>query len=267
MQRKNTKIVIVSATSGIGFHLALSWAQLGHQITGTFRCNNADIGLLREQKVTMLECDLCEDASMSRFANQIDVWDVLVLCPGTMEPIGSFEQVNFSIWKKSIEVNLVSQLDLLHKLLPKRQKGFNHGPAVIFFAGGGTNSAPLNYSAYTASKIALIKMVELLDAEMSDTRFSIIGPGWVNTKIHQETLDAGQHAGLNYEITINKLARNNEMTPLNDIFECCNWIVNSPKKVVGGRNFSVVHDRWGSKELDNQLTQNPDMYKLRRYMN
>ena len=51
-------------------------------------------------------------------------------------------------------------------------------------------------------------MVELLDAEIIDTTFSILGPGWVKTKIHDSTLKAGNAAGKNYEKTIQMLENN-----------------------------------------------------------
>ena len=47
---------------------------------------------------------------------------------------------------------------------------------VIFFAGGGTNSATPAYSAQTLGKIALIKAVELLNDEIEDVKFFILGP-------------------------------------------------------------------------------------------
>ena len=138
--------------------------------------------------------------------------------------------------------------------------------SVIFFAGGGTNSAPVNFSAYTASKIALIKLCELLDAETEDCKFSIIGPGWVKTKIHQETLTA-EGAGEDAVQRTREHYSKGEWTSMLSIAECCEWIIQSSKSVVGGRNFSVVHDEWGEENLENTLSGNQDFYKLRRYGN
>ena len=58
---------------------------------------------------------------------------------------------------------------------------------ILFFAGGGTNNAVKYYSSYTLSKILLIKFAELLDYE-EKIDISILGPGWINTKIHEATL-------------------------------------------------------------------------------
>jgi len=188
------------------------------------------------------------------------------MCPATQHPVGAFLECDFDEWEESVKVNFTSHLRIIHGLLPSRHLNSALGPCVLFFAGGGTNSAPVNYSAYTISKIALIKMCELLDAEISDTRFVIVGPGWVRTKIHKSTLRAGIRAGTNYQRTIEKLARD-EFTSMELVLDCCDWLIDSPRELVSGRNFSVVFDKWGTKELEERLLQEPHMYKLRRYGN
>ena len=155
---------------------------------------------------------------------------------------------------------------ILHALLPVRKRDSAPGPLVLLFAGGGTNSATLNYSAYTVSKIALIKMCELLDAEIPDTRFSIVGPGWVKTKIHEATFAAGKQAGENFERTADKLA-SDECMPMEKVVEFCDWIMEAPREEIGGRNFSLAHDPWGEEELAAALRADRDMYKLRRFGN
>jgi NAD(P)-dependent dehydrogenase (short-subunit alcohol dehydrogenase family) len=180
-----------------------------------------------------------------------------------LEPVGAFADCDIAEWQKSVEVNFTRQVQFVHELLPSRNRQGEHSPVVLFFAGSGTNNAAVNYSAYTISKIALIKMCELLDAEIPDTNFVILGPGWVKTKIHQETLKAGHRAGANYQKTKQRLA-GDECTPMEKVLDCCDWIIKADRKAVGGRNFSVVFDQWGSSSLTEKLEKDPNMYKLRR---
>ena len=135
---------------------------------------------------------------------------------------------------------------------------------VAFFAGGGTNNPFRNYSAYCLSKILLIKMCELLDDEAGDLKTYILGPGYVRTKIHDETLRAAGQAGDNMEKTRRFLE--SDGTPMDDIFDCLEWCVAQDRSVVGGRNFSVVHDPWrnGGAALAESLANDPDKFKLRR---
>jgi NAD(P)-dependent dehydrogenase (short-subunit alcohol dehydrogenase family) len=259
------RAVIVSASSDIGAALARRWLARGWDLAGTCRTAGPVVEELSAAGMRLVPCDLADAASTGAACRRLGegAWDVLVLCPGRLEPVGPFGECDFDDWEESVRVNLTGPLRLLHGLLPSRRRGGEHGPCVLLFAGGGTNDAPVNYSAYTLSKVALVKACELLDVEVPDTRFVILGTGWVKTKIHQATLRAGGRAGANYSRTLQKLA-GDDCTPLERVLDCCDWAVLAPRRVAGGRNFSVAHDRWGRPELDEQLAARPDMYKLRR---
>ena len=140
---------------------------------------------------------------------------------------------------------------------------------VVFFAGGGTNNPFTNYSAYCVSKILLIKMCELLDDENTDLNVFIVGPGWVRTKIHDQTLDNPKGAGNSYERTLEFLESEGSGTSYEDIYDCINWCIAKGRDVAGGRNFSVVYDTWrqGGEQLAEQLRGDSDKFKLRRFGN
>jgi len=270
INHKNDKIIIISISSDIGTAMAKLYLKRGWQVFGTYRHKSAAVGSLIKAGARVVKCDLANNRSIDNACRALgrycSHWDVLILAPGSQEPIGAFPNVDINKWESSIKVNFSAQLRIVHNLLQKRKKQKDIGPCVLFFAGGGTNNATINYSAYTVSKIALIKMCELLDAEMADTRFVIVGPGWVRTKIHNTTLKAGKLAGANYQRTVRKLA-GNDCTKMSTVIDCCDWILSAPKRIVSGRNFSVVHDKWGSKTLNRALANNPNLYKLRRYGN
>jgi NAD(P)-dependent dehydrogenase (short-subunit alcohol dehydrogenase family) len=256
--------LVISANSGIGEPLALSWAAEGHRVTGSYRTLSQEDRARLSKKLTLHHLDLSDSASMIDFAERAPAWDVLVVCPGTMEPIGLLAELDIAAWRDAVSVNFLAQIELVQRLLPKRKSGGS--PSVVFFAGGGTNSAPVRFSAYTVAKIALIKTVELLDAELPDTCFTILGPGWVKTRIHQEVLAAGAAAGDAYQRTLERLESGEGFTPEGRIRDFCNWVIQSPREVVGGRNFSIVHDQYGDA-LSTRLREDPDLYKLRRHGN
>jgi hypothetical protein len=86
----------------------------------------------------------------------------------------------------------------------------------------------------------------------------------VKTKIHQATLQAGpSRAGANYGRTIEKL-EGDECNPVQNVVECCDWILSQPREVIGGRNFSVVFDPWRDPSVGEVLRKEPDLFKLRR---
>ena len=269
MQNKKNAI-IVSVSSDIGMAMFERWSKKNWNVYGTYRTETDWIREHDKDKQKFVFCDLSDSVSVGKTCLKLNQlcpeWEVLIVFPGTQEPIGPFINCDFDVWETSIRVNFINQMRIIRELLPFRNFTLPEGACVLTFAGGGTNSATLNYSAYTVSKIALIKMCELLDAEIPDTRFAIVGPGWVKTKIHNSTLEAGAQAGNNYQRTIDKLA-SSECTPIDRVLDCCDWLIKSPKKTISGRNFSVVFDMWDSKDLEKKLAEEPDMYKLRRFGN
>lgn len=265
---QTTKSIIISVTSDIGEAIAYDWIDKSDEVVGTYRSKDKNYLDLKDKNIDLVHLDVLDKNSISKsceyIAQNYKNWDKLVLCPASIEPIGRFEDIDFDEFEESILLNFTAQLRVLHKLLPSRNK--NTTPTVIFFAGGGTNNATLNYSAYTISKIATIKMTELLDAEMDDVKFIIYGPGWVKTKIHESTLNYPNEAEENYQKTIDKL-NSYECTSYEDIIDSINWGVETEREMVGGRNISIVDDKWGKEELEKALKEDKNMYKLRRNKN
>jgi NAD(P)-dependent dehydrogenase (short-subunit alcohol dehydrogenase family) len=270
MTSEKRSAIIISASSDIGAAMSRRWKGRGWNVIGTYRTESDLTRELQRDGMKLIHCDLSNSKSVQEACAGLQAlcpqWDILVLCPGRLEPIGNFLQSQFDPWEESMKINFTNQIRIVRQLLPGRRTSSPQGPYVLFFAGGGTNDAPVNYSAYTVSKIALIKMCELLDAEIPDTSFVIIGPGWVKTKIHDATLKAGSRAGRSYQKTLEKLS-GGDFTPPERIIDCFDWIITQNRDLVSGRNFSVRYDSWGSDELVKRLRKDSNLFKLRRYGN
>lgn len=264
-------IFILGASSDIGRALAEKYLEAGWRVAGTYRNAAALADMSDRPNLYLYPCDITNPASIvaatGQFFEQVGVWDTFVSSIGTEEPIGRFFDCDVDAWESSVITNSTAQLRVLHQLYNFRQQGKTCN--VVFFAGGGTNNPFRNYSAYCVSKIMLIKMCELLDDENDDLNVFIIGPGFVRTKIHQQTLDNPVAAGQNYERTLEFLQAENPGTSIDEIYDCINWCITQGKDVAGGRNFSVVHDPWrqGGRPLAEQLHGDPNKFKLRRFRN
>ena len=263
--------IIISLNSDIALAIVEQWSRDGGwNIAGTYR-NKTDIHQKPDAKVTLFHCDLSDIESCDKAAkdilNLMPSWDVLIFATGTLLPIGPFLENYIDNWGTSIHVNFINQIRLTHSFVNGLNRKNNDAPSIIFFAGGGTNNAVLNYSAYTISKIALIKMCELLDGEISHIKFTIIGPGWIKTKIHNETLNAGEQCNVsNYAKTVERI-KNNIWTSMSEVIDFVEWVIKQPKNVVGGRNFSVAYDDIHHMDFLETISNTSDMYKLRRFMN
>jgi len=262
-------VVIVGLGSDIGRELGVRYAADNWTVWGTYRDRSGMDKL--PSGIKSVPCDLAEPdhiaAAADAFCRENIQWDLLIIAAGTEEPIGPFWDCDAVAWDRGIEINALAPLRLVRRLHPMRNR--SGAPGVAFFSGSGTNNAAPAYSAYCASKVLLIKMCELLDSESPDTSFFIIGPGIVRTKIHEQTLREPERSGQNYRKVVEFLQSGNPGTSHDDIHACLNWCLKAGKTVVGGRNIALAHDAWrqGGAGLAQQLRQDEDLYKLRRFGN
>ena len=261
------KIIVLGASSDIGAHLTEHYLCGGAQVVGTYRSRTARAAELEAAGAKLFPLDIDSPDQVKRFAQQLKaegfMWDVLVSAPGLLAPVGPFFSTDFDDWERSVITNSTAQMRVLHAI--HGQRNVSTLSKVIFFAGGGTNGPFDNYSAYCVGKLSLIKMTELLDSECPDLQVSIIGTGWVNTKIHQQTLAAGGAAGPNFDKTRQFMDSPDGVgASLETVAECIDWCLSAPRNAVGGRNFSLVHDEWRDPAFIDRLKANPNNYKLRR---
>jgi len=266
---RNRVTILIGITSDIGTALAIRYAKENHTIIGTYRSRSQIEKLTAIPNCYLFHCDINNKNNISRFVQEfikLDLrWDTFISCPCNPLPLKSFFKCDFDEWSDSIHINAIEQLRILHRLYPLRSIN-QQVPNVVFFAGGGINNAVIKFSAYTISKIMLIKMCEFLDAENEDLNIFIIGPGWTMTKIHQLILKNVDQRDKRYYKTKNFI-ESKRGTNIDDIYNYIKWLCGQGKEIAGGRNFSVVYDKWQGKsgqELSDKLKKNPDMYKLRR---
>ena len=260
-----TSAIVVGVSSGIGQAISEALSDREWSVIGTVRDTcKVDSSHLAG---VVDHCDLSQvasvDAAVSRISGLSGPWDALVVAPGTLEPIGDFREVDSDAWAQSVNVNFVNQARIVQGLLPSARMGGELQPIVIFFAGGGSNSAPVGFSAYILSKIALTKMTELLDAECPDVRFCIIGPGWVNTKIHDQTL-ASTRTPIDVKQETERRLSTNDFVDMAVVVDTVLWALGAPKVVVGGRNISVANDPIHQEGFETGLAADLGLLKLRR---
>lgn len=120
----------------------------------------------------------------------VSPWDLLLLPMGDMRPIGKFFNVQVSDWENSIEANALLPLRAMRKVWHKRLPNAH----VVFFGGPNLEKPTPTYSAYRCGKAMLEAIVPTLNDENDDCRFHVLHPGVVNTKIHLQTIEAGEQA-------------------------------------------------------------------------
>src|SRR5579859_40186 len=119
--------LVVGASSDIGAAICRRWLERGWRLAGTYRTGSEAVDELRGLGMELVHCDLARPEAIrpacERLASALGTWDLLLLGPGALEPVGLFSEVEFEGWESSLQVNLVGQLAAVHALLPSRRLG------------------------------------------------------------------------------------------------------------------------------------------------
>ena len=182
-------VVITGAASGIGRGLAEAFAGQGASLELLDR-NGPALSAVVESLAGVTDVkgavvDLADDNDVARYAASLrERWerlDVLVNNAGMEQPTPITDEgpdANVR-WAKQLDNNVVSMVRLTRALLPLLQAG----SSVINQSSIWGLSAVAGFSAYVASKHAVIGMTRSLAWELGPKRVRVnaVCPGWVGT--------------------------------------------------------------------------------------
>ena len=181
-------IIITGTSRGIGYELALQFANAGHQVLAISR--NTPQTLMEHPNVSCLSLDIsvAEDLiQVEKFIAQ--TWkkvDVLLHNAGSLlhKP---FDQISTEEFQSIYKVNVFAVAELTKICIPFMQKG-SHVVTISSMGGiqGSTKFAGL--AAYSSSKGAVITLSEVLAEEYKEhgIAFNVLALGAVNTEMLQE---------------------------------------------------------------------------------
>ncbi|WP_149206191.1 SDR family NAD(P)-dependent oxidoreductase [Flavobacterium johnsoniae] len=207
------KNIIVTGTSrGIGYELALQFANAGNQVLAISR--KTPKLLLEHQNVTCLAIDLADETALEEVEKFLSSsWkkvDALVHNAGTLllKPFAETTQADFeSIYK----VNVFAVANLTRICLPYLQKG-SHVVTISSIGGVRGSLKFAGLAAYSSSKGAVITLTELLAEEYKEQgiSFNVLALGSVQTEMlneafpgYQAPISAEGMAAYIYDFTLN----------------------------------------------------------------
>ena len=195
---------------------------------------------------SLLEKDGHEVTGWHRYQNIPDKpWNLVILCVGKVGPVGNWwEQKEIGA---NIESNLLLPFRVMQYLWPYKMPD----ASVCFMAGSNPQKIMKGYASYNVSKMALLKLCEQLDYESPECKFFALGPGYMDTKIHNATKEKNWP---------NPRIKAGNPGKIEDVYETLKWCWSQPKEVVGGRNICVSDIKSG--RIYNSITE--DVFKLRR---
>ncbi|UPT69568.1 MAG: SDR family oxidoreductase [Flavobacterium sp. JAD_PAG50586_2] len=181
-------IIITGTSRGIGYELALHFANAGHQVLAISR--KTPQALIEHSNITCLSVDLSKESDLVTVEDFLSSsWkkvDVIIHNAGSLvnKPFAQTIQEDF---ENVYKVNVFGVANLTRICLPYLQKG-SHVVSISSIGGiqGSVKFAGL--SAYSSSKGALITLSELLAEEYKEQgiAFNVLALGAVNTEMLNE---------------------------------------------------------------------------------
>jgi len=183
---------------------------------------------------------------------------------GVQGPKGTLEDIQWSDWLRTVEINLFGTVLCSRAILPVfRRRCYGK---IVNLSGGGATAPMPRMSAYAASKAAVVRFTETVALEYADYNIdaNAVAPGALNTRMLEEVLAAGpERVGKSYydRALHQKDAGGASISRAADL---CIFLLSKQSDGISGKLISAVWDPWESLPQRREQLQKTDIYALRR---
>jgi NAD(P)-dependent dehydrogenase (short-subunit alcohol dehydrogenase family) len=187
-------IIITGTSRGIGYELALLFANAGHHVLSISRKTPQE--LIEHENITCLSVDLYLETDLGKVSNFLaSSWkniDAVIHNAGSLL-LKPFAETTSDEFENIYKVNVFGVANLTRICLPYLQKG-SHVVTISSMGGIQGSMKFAGLSAYSSSKGAVITLSELLAQEYKERgiAFNVLALGAVNTEMLQEAFPGYQ---------------------------------------------------------------------------
>jgi NAD(P)-dependent dehydrogenase (short-subunit alcohol dehydrogenase family) len=268
--------LVTGASQGLGLEISRHYVDAGANV---FICARHDAALEQaraelasrakdDRRVGVRVADVSNPEQVDELVQAATKYfpdlSILVNNAGVYGPKGPIGEVDWDLWVRAIEINLMGSVLPVRALIPQFKR-IGHGK-VIQLSGGGATSPLAGLSAYAASKTAVIRFAETLSLELRAHGVDVnaIAPGALNTRMLDEVLEAGpERVGQAfYQRALEQ--RSSGGTPLEHGARLAVWLASGASDGISGKLLSALWDPW--RELAERRAElvDSDVYTLRR---
>lgn len=182
-------VIVTGANRGIGFELVRQYLSLGCEVIATYRHLGAAtqlINLASNDLLTVHQLDVASQEQIQLLTKDLQgkKIDLLINNAGVNgEPNQSFESLDLNNWLNTFTVNTYAPLFLSHSLLENLKLAKQAKIVSVSSMMGSLTHNLFGSYAYSGSKAALTKIMQILALELSPQNITVcsIDPGWVKT--------------------------------------------------------------------------------------
>jgi 3-oxoacyl-[acyl-carrier protein] reductase len=228
--------LITGGATGIGRAIAVELARAGARVAITYRTHEPDDELTAELsaagEAVLLPLDAtAEDqvaSTMRRLAREFGSLDILVNNAGGLVQRSTIAEMDFTLWRKVIAVNLDSMFLVTHHALPFLAAG---GRIINVASLAGRNGGHPGATAYASSKAAVFGFTRGLAKELAPSGITVnaLAPGFIEATPFHDTFTTAESKAA----TISTIPLKRAGTPA-DVSALALWLASDPSSFITG---------------------------------
>ena len=195
---KDKVVCITGASRGIGRAAAKAFAEQGARLLLLARSEDVfkvagELGTQTE--VLARRCDVADAAEVGLAVEAaVERWgrvDILINAAAILGPAGDLWTTGPDQWFETVRVNLFGTYNTMRAVLPHMIR--HNSGKIMNFAGGGAAYGYPRFTAYAASKVAVVRISETLAQECAGYNIQVnsIAPGAIDTEMLRAVRAAG----------------------------------------------------------------------------
>jgi 3-oxoacyl-[acyl-carrier protein] reductase len=243
--------IVTGAGRGIGRAIAIELASQGAQIVAVSRTLteiSETVQLIQEKdgQAMAVKTNVADHEAVVELVDDVlkhhGRIDILVNNAGIQGPIGPLVTNDWRAWQQNIQVNLFGTFNCCQGVLPTMIN--QRAGKIINLSGGGATAPRPNFSAYSASKAAIVRLTETLSEEVREHNIQVnaVAPGAVNTRMLEEVLKVGDVAGVEHAAAVKR--KRDGGTSLELAARLVTFLASDASTSLTGKLIAAPYDDW-----------------------
>ncbi|MDF1572852.1 MAG: SDR family NAD(P)-dependent oxidoreductase [Bacteroidales bacterium] len=172
-------ILITGTSSGVGYGLAQSYLQKGHEVYGISRSHNEALDAFSNFHFLSQDLAAFDEiaGSLEGFLGGVGSLGLVILNAGVVSRINDMKDTSLEEIRRVMDINVWSNkvlIDALFDTVPEIGQ-------VVAISSGAAVSGSRGWNAYSLSKATLNMLIDLYAKEHPETHFTALAPGIIDT--------------------------------------------------------------------------------------